>query len=183
MMTEILLSGFGGQGVLFAGKFLCCAGIVEGREVSWLPSYGPEMRGGTCHCSVIISDKIIGTPIVQQPDIFIAFNEPSLARFDPHIKPGGVMVADGSMMVSGVRSTRTDITAFYPSAAQLAADSGLSGLGNLVIIGKLLKEIALFQPETIKKAMQMAVPNTEKNETALLRLENNLKAIALGKTL
>ena len=178
-MKQILLAGFGGQGVLFAGKFLCCAGILEGKEVSWLPSYGPEMRGGTCHCSVIISDETIGAPVVREPDVLIALNEPSFNRFENAVKPGGMMIADASMLVSGIRSKRTDITAFYPEAAQMASNNDMLGLGNLIMLGKLLKETGLFKAETVEKAMKMAVP--ERNEGAMTG--NNLKAIAMGQTL
>jgi 2-oxoglutarate ferredoxin oxidoreductase subunit gamma len=178
-MTEILLAGFGGQGVLFAGKFLCCAGILEGKHVSWLPSYGPEMRGGTCHCSVIISDETIGAPVVRNPDVLIALNEPSFNRFEAAVKPGGMMIADSSMLISGIRSDRTDIKAFYPAAAQMASDNDMLGLGNLIMVGKLLAETGIFKAETIEKAMKMAVP--ERNEGAMTG--NNLKAIALGEAL
>jgi 2-oxoglutarate ferredoxin oxidoreductase subunit gamma len=141
------------------------------------------MRGGTCYCCVIISDDTIGTPVVHNPDVLIAFNEPSYTRFEPAIKPGGLLIADSSMLISGVRSSRSDITAYYPPAAQLANENDILGLGNLIIIGKMLAETGIFSAETIEKAMHMAVPNAEGNEKALLRLENNMKAIALGQSL
>ena len=94
MTTQLLLAGFGGQGVLFAGKFLAYKGLLENRQVSWLPSYGPEMRGGTAICSVILSDEPVGSPIVSKPDVLIAMNLPSLDRFEDKVVPGGVIFAD-----------------------------------------------------------------------------------------
>jgi len=179
MTTKLLLAGFGGQGVLFAGKFLCCAGLLEEKQVSWLPSYGPEMRGGTCNCSVIISDETIGTPVVHAPDVLIALNEPSFNRFESKVKPGGMMLADSSMLVSGIRSERNDIKVFYPPAAQMASDEDMLGLGNLIMLGKMFAEIGLFAPETVEKAMRIATPD-RKAETML---EKNLKAIAIGQAL
>jgi len=176
-MTEILLAGFGGQGVLFAGKFLCCAGLLEGKEVSWLPSYGPEMRGGTCHCSVIISDDTIGSPVVREPDILVTFNPPSFNRFESKVKPGGILLAENNKLEE--KSNRTDIKTFYVPAAQMASDEDMLGLGNMILLGKLLAEKALFKPETIAEAMRKAVP--ERKADAMM--EKNLKAIAIGEKL
>ena len=173
MTTQLLLAGFGGQGILFAGKFLVYGGLLEGRHVSWLPSYGPEMRGGTANCSVILSDEPIGSPIVLEPDILIAMNLPSFSRFALDLKAGGVLLADSSLI--NEKTSREDITAFYVPATQMAGDEGLSGLANMILLGKLLKETGLLSPETVEAAMDKSIPPRK----AQLR-EQNLRAIALG---
>jgi len=98
MTTEYLLAGFGGQGILFAGKFLAYAGLMEGKNVSWMPSYGPEMRGGTANCSVIISDNEVGSPVADNPDVLLAMNLPSLDKFENAVKPGGTIFIDSSLI-------------------------------------------------------------------------------------
>jgi len=173
MTTQILLAGSGGQGLLFAGKFLAYAGMMEGKEVSWLPSYGPEARGGTSNCSVIFSNGPIGSPIVQQPDVLVAMNLPSYLRFMPAIQPGGVLLADSSLVSE--HCAREDITAVALPATQMAYDEELKGLANMILIGRMLKETALVAPETVQPAMEKCIPPTK---AAMLAL--NLRAIALG---
>jgi len=173
MTTQILLAGSGGQGILFAGKFLAYAGLLEGKEVSWLPSYGPEMRGGTANCSVILSDGAVGSPIVQHPDVLIAMNLPSYLRFMPAIVPGGILLADSALI--GERCTREDITVIELPATQMAYDEGLTGLANIILVGRLLKEAALIAPETVERAMEKCIPPKKADMLAL-----NLRAIALG---
>jgi len=173
MTTNILLAGAGGQGILFAGKFLAYAGLLEGREVSWLPSYGPEMRGGTANCSVILSDGPIGSPIVQQPDALIAMNLPSYHRFMPAIQPGGILLADSSLI--NERCEREDIRVVELPATQMAYDQELKGLANMILIGSMLKETGLLAPGTVERAMEKCVPA---GKAAMLAL--NLRAIALG---
>ena len=173
MTTQILLAGSGGQGILFAGKFLAYAGMMEGKEVSWLPSYGPEARGGTSNCSVILSDAAIGAPIVQKPDILVALNLPSFTRFSPAVVPGGLLVADSSMISE--TCARTDIRAAYVPATQTAYDEDMKGLANMILIGRLLKESGLIAPETVELAMAKCIPPSK---AAMLAL--NLRAIALG---
>ena len=145
MTNNILLSGFGGQGILFAGKQLAKTGMDIGLNVSWLPSYGPEMRGGAANCSVIISDKEIGSPIVTTPDILIALNLPSFYKFEPAIKAGGILIADSSMIQE--KSTRADIRAYYIPATKIADENGLGGLANVIILGYLLKITGIFDYE------------------------------------
>jgi len=173
MTTQILLAGFGGQGILFAGKFLAYAGMIEGRQVSWLPSYGPEMRGGTANCSVIISDVPIGAPIVLEPDILIAMNGPSFGRFAPSIKAGGILLADSSLVTE--TSAREDIQAFYIPATQMASDQEMPGLANMILLGKMLRETNLIAPETVEAAMAKSVPPRKQD-----LLEKNLRAISCG---
>ena len=173
MTTQLLFAGFGGQGLLFSGKFMAYAGLLDGLQVSWLPSYGPEMKGGTANCSVILSDTPIGSPVVLEPDILVAMNLPSFSRFAPLVKAGGLLIADSSMFSE--TCDRDDIQAWYLPATQMASDEGLNGLANMILMGKLLKETNLIKPETVKAAMNKTVPP---RKTALL--EGNLRAIEMG---
>ncbi|MBR6924116.1 MAG: 2-oxoacid:acceptor oxidoreductase family protein [Oscillospiraceae bacterium] len=138
MLTETIICGFGGQGVLFSGKLLANAALMEGKELSWLPSYGPEMRGGTCNCSVCISDDPIGSPLVTAPDIVIAMNGPSFDKFEPMVKPGGIVFADSSIIDR--KSTRDDITVYYIPSTEMAKENGLTGMANIIILGKVIRE-------------------------------------------
>lgn len=176
MNTNMLLAGFGGQGILFAGKVAAYSGLMEGREVSWLPSYGPEMRGGTANCSVCISDEPIGSPLVLAPDALVAMNLPSYEKFIDEVVPGGVAVIDSSLISK--TCDRTDIQVFYVPATELAEERGLHGLANIIIIGKLLKETAFASLEAVQKAIEKCVPPKKAH-----LVEFNLKAIELGMSL
>jgi len=173
MTTQILLAGSGGQGLLFAGKFLTYAAMIEGREVSWYPSYGPEARGGTSTCSVVFSDEAIGSPIVAQPDILIAMNLPSYLKYMPCVRPGGVLIYDNSMVSE--ECPRDDIRVSSLPATQTAYDENLKGLANMILIGRMLKETGLAAPETVEPAMLKCIPPSK---AAMLAL--NLRAISLG---
>lgn len=170
---NILLAGFGGQGVLFAGKLIAYAGLIEGRELSWLPSYGPEMRGGTANCSVCLSDEPIGSPLVLEPDVLIAMNQPSLDKFLGDVVPGGTVIVD-SMMCPNVPE-RDDVSIFAVPATQMAADAGLKGLANVILVGKLLREIGFCCPEALDEAIVKSIPARKAN-----LLEPNRAALALG---
>ena len=173
MTTEILLAGFGGQGILFAGKQLAKTAMYNDKNVSWLPSYGPEMRGGSANCSVIISDNEIGSPIINRPDILIAFNLPSFDKFEPKIKEGGILIANSSLIAS--KSERDDIKAYYIPATQLASDNGLEGGANVIILGYLLKLTGIFDLAQFIDLMVAGIPATKAK-----LIENNKKAIMLG---
>ena len=127
---NILIAGFGGQGVLFAGKFLAYAGLLLDQQVSWLPSYGPEMRGGTANCSVILSDTAVGSPIVSAPDVLIAMNLPSFQKYQPAVQPGGVILMDSTLI--GEAPSRSDVTVYAVPATQMASDAGLTSLSNMI---------------------------------------------------
>lgn len=142
-MTRILIAGFGGQGILFTGKQLATAGMNIGKNVSWLPSYGPEMRGGTSNCSVCISDVEIGSPLVGSPDILLVFNLPSYEKFEPKVEKGGIMIVDSSMVEK--MSTRDDITSIYIPARNIAEENNMSGLANVIMLGRLLREKPIFE--------------------------------------
>jgi len=170
---RILLAGFGGQGILFTGKFLASLGLAQNREVSWLPSYGPEMRGGTANCSVILSDERIGSPIVSTPDTLICMNLPAMDKFEPAIEKGGLLFFDNSLVLRNPK--RTDIKAFGIPATQIATDNQMSALANVVLLGKLLRETKLCDEIAAVSVMQSIVPDRKKDVLAA-----NLKAITLG---
>lgn len=173
MTTEILLAGFGGQGVLFAGKILAYCGLMDSKELSWLPSYGPEMRGGTANCSVCISDEPIGSPLVLTPDILIAMNQPSFDKFIGSVKPGGKVFIDSTLI--DAESNRDDIEIFALPSTKLADENELKGGSNIILLGKVIKETGIFTLETMKKAIEKVVPPAKAQLIA-----NNFKAIELG---
>ncbi len=179
MLTEIIFSGFGGQGILFAGKCLAYSAMILGAEISWLPSYGPEMRGGTANCSVCISDEPIGSPLVTEPDILIAMNTPSFDKFEPAVKPEGVVIADSNMTER--KSQRKDINCFYVPAAQMAQENELAGMANIILLGKLIKEcpdkLNGVTAETAEKAFRKIIPVSR--EAMILK---NISALTLGMT-
>ncbi len=173
---NILLAGFGGQGILFAGKVMAYAGLIEEKEISWLPSYGPEMRGGTANCSVCISKDPIGSPLVLTPNVLGVMNGPSYDRFIDSVEPGGIAVIDSSLISQ--KCERTDISAYYVEATALADEKGLHGLANMIILGKILKETSFASYDAVKKALEKCVPPRKAN-----LMESNLKAIELGMSL
>ena len=176
MTHELLLAGFGGQGILFAGKLLAYVGLYSDKEVSWLPSYGPEMRGGTCNCSVTISDNPIGSPLILEPNELLVMNTPSFDKFIGAVKAGGIAVID-STLVEGT-TDRTDIKCFYVPATKLAADNNLKGMANIILAGKLLKESGLTDEAAIEKALKKVIPPKKADLT-----EANMKALKLGMSL
>ena len=171
--TKILIAGFGGQGVLFTGKALAYTGLKVGMEVSWLPSYGPEMRGGTANCSVTLSDTPIGSPIVDKPDVLIAMNLPSLEKFYNETEKDGYVIYDSSLIAK--HGDRKDIVTVGIPATKMASDNGLDGLANMIILGKVIKETNVLTIEQIKNSITQMVP-AKKAEL----LEKNIKAIELG---
>ncbi len=173
MTNQILLSGFGGQGILFTGKFLAYKGLLSDKNVSWLPSYGPEMRGGTASCSVIISDEEVGSPIISDPDVLIAMNLPSFEKFVPTVKAGGIVIADSSLIET--TTSRTDIDVYYIPATSLASDMGKQSLANMIILGKLLKVMNDFNEDEIKTVLSKVIPPKKAD-----MLEINMKAMSIG---
>ena len=172
-MLSILLAGFGGQGVLFAGKLIAYAGLLEDREVSWLPSYGPEMRGGTANCSVCLSDDPIGSPLVLAPDVLVAMNQPSFDKFEDAVAPGGVVVADATLVqrvpaIDGVKTCAIPATA-------MAEEAGFKQLANIILAGKVFVETGFCKEETLWKAIEKCVPASK-----AAMLEMNKRALQLG---
>lgn len=172
--TQILIAGFGGQGILFAGKFLAYKGLTEDLQVSWLPSYGPEMRGGTANCNVILSDTPVGSPIITAPDVLIAMNLPSLQKYVDTVVPGGQVYVDSSLIDAKV--DRTDVQVFYIPATQMAKDNGIDSLANMVIAGHLLQN----HPELSFNGTDAVVAKLVPPKKAAL-IELNMKALQLGK--
>lgn len=173
MTSNILIAGFGGQGILFAGKFVAYDGLLENREVSWLPSYGPEMRGGTANCSIIVSDTKIGSPIVSNPDILIAMNLPSLDKYEAETVSGGKIFVDSSLIERKVE--RADVQAYYIPATALASEHNLPGLANMIMIGYMMKQTGLIPLENIEKALKKVVSARKMD-----LFELNKTAIELG---
>ena len=169
---QYLFAGFGGQGILFSGKFLAYKGLTEGKQVSWLPSYGPEMRGGTASCSVILSDTPVGSPIVSKPDVLVAMNLPSLDKYEDSVVPGGVIFVDSSLIERKVK--RTDVTVHYIPATSLAGKNGMPTLANMIIVGKILKEFDEFG-DGVKAALSKVISAKRAD-----MLETNLKALKIG---
>lgn len=151
MHEEIVISGFGGQGVLFAGQLLAYAGLAEGRHVTWIPSYGPEMRGGTAHCTVIISDDEIGSPLVRNPTAAIVLNPPSLARYAPLVQSGGVLIVDSALIAE--RAGRADIHEIAVPAKEIATELGFPQIANVVLIGALIAATRVVLVETVEQVL------------------------------
>jgi 2-oxoglutarate ferredoxin oxidoreductase subunit gamma len=156
MQTEFLFAGFGGQGVLFAGQLLTYAAMDEGKQVTWIPSYGPEMRGGTANCTVIISDEEIGSPLVSHPQAVIAMNLPSLDKYEPLVKPGGVLVINTSMVDR--KAIRSDIKVVEVPANSVAEKLGDRRLSNMVLLGALLGQLDVLPIPAIERALQAHIP-------------------------
>ncbi len=171
--TQILIAGFGGQGVLFAGKFLAYKGLVQDKQVSWLPSYGPEMRGGTANCSVILSDTPVGSPIITTPDILVAMNLPSLQKFVDAVVPGGKIIIDSTLI--DIKVERSDVEVFYVPATQMAKDAGFSTLANMILAGKVLKETDSVSWDGNKQTLEAFIPAKKAN-----LIDVNCKALQLG---
>ena len=153
--TEILIAGFGGQGILFSGKFLAYKGLLEELQVSWLPSYGPEMRGGTANCNVILSDIPVGSPIITAPNVLIAMNLPSLEKYVNSVVSGGQIYVDSSLI--GAKVERNDVEVFYIPATQMAKDEGIATLANMIIVGKILKELGGYSEESVNAALSKVI--------------------------
>ena len=172
MQTEIILAGFGGQGILFAGMMLAYAGMDEGHNVSWLPSYGPEMRGGTANVTVIISDEDIGAPVIRQPQVAMAFNNPSMEKFELLVKPGGLLVYNSSLIDR--TPSRTDITYLPVPANDIAQELGDVKVANMVAVGAMVTATGLLPLEAISRALKRHLPPSKQalvqnNELALQR--------------
>ena len=151
MTNEIMIAGFGGQGVMAIGKSLAEAGMKEGKEVSWLPSYGPEMRGGTANCSVVISTDPIVSPIILEPTELIAMNLPSLLKFEPTVVPGGTIFVNSSIITEKV--SRTDVKAVYVPCLDIANELGHSKVANMVMLGAYIQAMGNLGEETIKEML------------------------------
>ncbi len=161
MTEEIIISGFGGQGVLSMGKILAYSGLMEGKEVSWMPAYGPEQRGGTANVTVIVSDERISSPIISSYDTAIVLNQPSLEKFESTIKPGGTLIYDGYGISEPPK--RKDINIYEINAMDAAAASGNPKGFNMIVLGGLLKVRPIVALENVVKALRKTLPERHHN--------------------
>lgn len=173
METSIIISGFGGQGVLFGGQLLAYAGMDNGRFVTWIPSYGPEMRGGTANCTVIISEEPVGAPIVARPDIALVFNQPSYAKYESLVKDGGLLVVNSSIVA--VESPRPDVDVVQIPANELAAEFGTTKMLNMVMIGAMLARNDVLPVTAVEQALHDHLPASKKHF-----LSGNLAVLRAG---
>lgn len=176
MTREIIVSGFGGQGVVSSGIILAHAGMIENKHVTFFPSYGAEMRGGTANCSVVISSEPVASPIVANPDIVIVMNEPSLTRFEPTVKPDGLVFFNQTLIKS--RPKRTDVLVIPVEANAIAEELGQGRIANMVMIGVMAKKTGLLGLETLKKAQRKRFLKASEEQLSL-----NDKALERGYAL
>jgi 2-oxoglutarate ferredoxin oxidoreductase subunit gamma len=176
MQTEIIIAGFGGQGVLFGGQLLAYAALDNGMEVSWIPSYGPEMRGGTANCTVIIANEEIGSPTVRNPRAALVFNLPSFDKYEPLVVPGGVLIANQSLINRDFQ--RNDLTAIMVPANEIAESIGSKRLTNMVMLGALLQVLPVLSIESVQKTLDTHLPQRHKH-----LLPMNVQALQQGAEL
>jgi 2-oxoglutarate ferredoxin oxidoreductase subunit gamma len=176
MQEEIIISGFGGQGSLFAGQLLAYAAMDQGLHVTWIPSYGPEMRGGKARCTVIVADQEIGSPLVRRPSAAIVLNLPSMEAFEPAVKPGGVLVVNSSMVPD--ESERDDIDVIYAPASDLATELGNVRMANVLCLGALLEATGVLPLEAVEQALDDHLPERHRH-----LLDMNQQALRKGASL
>lgn len=169
---ELVIAGFGGQGVMLLGRLLTYAGMLEQKRVSWIPSYGPEMRGGTANCSVIVSEEVIGSPVVAEPTVLIALNQPSLEKFLPKVRKGGTVIINSSIITSG--TLRDDVSYYHAPFNDLARECGNAAI-NMVAMGTLIAVTGIIKIETLEKAMLKNFKNKQEVVVA------NMRAAAFGR--
>jgi len=174
MTEEIIIAGFGGQGVLSMGKILAYSGVMQNKEVSWMPSYGPEMRGGTANVTVIVSDERVSSPILTVFDTAIILNQQSMDKFENSVKPGGLLIYDGNGITR--HPERKDINIFRVDAAEEASKLGMNKVFNMMVLGAYLKIKPIIQPEFIRKGLEKSLPERHHK-----MIPDNEKAIEIGK--
>ena len=174
MKEQCIFAGFGGQGMLLIGKFLAEAGMETGKHVSWLPSYGPEMRGGTANCSVVVSDKPVASPLIAQADTILAMNKPSLLKFQSDVKPGGLLLINSSII--DIKTSRTDVDAVYVPCNEIAESVGNLKGPNVVFLGAYVAK----KPEVISKEAIIEAMRVELGEKKARFLDGNIKALEAG---
>jgi 2-oxoglutarate ferredoxin oxidoreductase subunit gamma len=177
MQQEIIVSGFGGQGTLFAGQLLAYAAMDSGYHVTWIPSYGPEMRGGKARCTVVVADEEIGSPLVRQPGAVIVLNLPSMEAFEPAVKPGGVLVVNSSLIPR--KSERTDIRVLYVPASEMATELGNVRLANVICLGALVQLTGVVPVAAIEQALDDHLPERHRRLLGLNK-EALHKGVALA---
>jgi len=176
MQEEIILAGFGGQGVLFGGQLLAHAAMREGKHVTWIPSYGPEMRGGTANCTVVISDDPIGAPIVKYPSVAVAFNNPSMLKYMDLVRPGGLLVVNESIV--SATTERQDIRIISVPATETANQLGETRLTNMILCGAMLAAVPVVSMETLIATITDKLPRRKQHLLGI-----NIEAIRQGAAL
>lgn len=161
MLHEIVIAGFGGQGVMSMGQLIAYSGMIEDKHVSWLPSYGPEQRGGTANASVIVSDEPVGSPVISQPTAAIVLNKPSFEKFEPSVKPGGILIVNSSLIDS--KSNRDDITIIEIPATDLANEMGESRVANSIILGAFIELSKAVTIDSIVESLKKVLPERRHN--------------------
>ena len=165
MLDEIIIAGFGGQGVLLMGRLIAQAGMLEGKQVSWMPSYGPEMRGGTANCTVIVSSEEVASPVVSNPSSLIAMNQPSLDKFEPLVEKGGIIIVNQSLISRGVK--RDDVEVAEVPANDIANELGNLRVANMVILGSYIAKSKSVKMETIFQSLEEALSRQSQEILAL----------------
>ncbi|MFV0497664.1 MAG: 2-oxoacid:acceptor oxidoreductase family protein [Candidatus Fimivivens sp.] len=173
MTREIIIAGFGGQGVMSIGKTMTEAGLAENLHVSWLPSYGPEMRGGTANCCVVLSDKPIGSPVVIHPNELIAMNKPSLLKFEPEVQKDGIILINSSIV--DIKTTRSDVDSYYIPCLQIASDLGNAKVANMAMLGAYLEATKALKIETVHDMLRHIFYGPKQK-----LIDINLKAMSAG---
>lgn len=173
-MEQIILAGFGGQGILSMGKFIAYAGLEEGKNVSWLPSYGPEMRGGTANCNVIVAEEEVGSPIIGKASALIVMNQPSLEKFENSVEEGGIIILDSSLVP--VAPKRKDVKVFEIPATTMAYELGNATFAGIILLGKLIGETKVVTEENFEKALTKILPPKKH-----FLIPEEMKALAMGR--
>lgn len=175
MKKEIIISGFGGQGVLSMGKILAYSGLMEGKEVTWMPAYGPEQRGGTANVTVVVSDERIASPVLSKYDIAIVLNQPSLDKFQPRVKPGGIIFYEENGIINP--PTRTDIKCYKISAMEKAAEMKNSKVFNMIVLGALLKACPVISTNGLQCSLKKSLPERYHH-----LIPANMEAVEMGRS-
>ncbi|HHV78104.1 MAG TPA: 2-oxoacid:ferredoxin oxidoreductase subunit gamma [Firmicutes bacterium] len=174
MKHEVIIAGFGGQGVMVAGELLAYAGMLEGKKVSWLPSYGPEMRGGTANCSVVVSDEEIASPVVTEPTVLVVMNRPSLDKFEGWLVPGGLLIINTSLVKR--EPSRDDINIVRIPCSEVADELGSAAVANMIVVGAVVSRTGIVKMESVVEGLKKVVPAHRHNLIPL-----NLKALEKGR--
>jgi 2-oxoglutarate ferredoxin oxidoreductase subunit gamma len=176
MLEEIIIAGFGGQGVMSMGQLIAYAGMLEGKGVSWLPSYGPEQRGGTANCAVVVSNEPVGSPLVTNPSTAIVLNNPSFEKFEPRVRPGGVLIINSSLVTRA--SERSDIEIIELTATDLAADLGNARVANMILLGAFIERTKVVTSDSIIESLKKVL-SKEKHHL----IEVNKQALNKGSAM
>jgi 2-oxoglutarate ferredoxin oxidoreductase subunit gamma len=176
-MFEAIFAGFGGQGVMLMGQLVAYSGMYEAKNVSWFPAYGPEMRGGTANCSVVVSEEPVGSPVISEPNVVVAMNRPSLEKFEAAVKPGGILFYNSSLI--DIQPKRTDIKVFAVPANDIATALGNSRVANMVVMGSILKTTGVVGIETVMQVLREKVLTGKKRDL----VEVNRAALEKGMEL